>query len=415
MADIDADVVVVGAGVAGLALAAQLGAVGHSVVLVDKAPASRDKVCGEGIMPLGLQVLDALGLGVGQLPGADFDALDYRTGWQFHTIRLRRGHVGRGLRRTALIDHLQGHALKHPAVSLVRDAILAPEWAGGRVVAVRSGQSRYRGRVIVAADGVNSVLARRCGAAPRVYGLRMALRRHYRLPAGRVPARVQVGLFGPYDVYLTPVGGDELLATTMTDRAGYAAIVDRYDAFLRDSAYGACFEGAEPASELLGWYHPLFRPADYAPGGVWLVGDASGGIDPCLGMGISMALAGARQAAGLLAAALEKQVPLAQAQAEYAAWRSDLFHHYHDFGKLFRLLVTTAAGSAALVRAMKMLPGVADRIFSSVAEMRPWPAPVGGWWWRTPVDAPAWRSAVALHGDARPAGEALDSRAGGGS
>ncbi|HEX7928075.1 MAG TPA: NAD(P)/FAD-dependent oxidoreductase [bacterium] len=390
MQEREADVVIVGAGVAGLVLAHLLGRASHAVLLIDKAAAPRDKVCGEGIMPLGIGLLEGMGLGIGDLPGTDFTALDYRTRRQTHTLRLRSGLAGRGLRRTVLIEHLQRHAHQQPSVTLVQAAVLAPEWTEGRVVAVRSEHTRYRGRVVVAADGVNSSLARRCGAASWVYGERMGVRRHYRVPDGRIPKRVQVGLFGQHDVYLTPVGGDEWLATTMTDREGYRDIVDRYDAFLRETPYRAWFTDAAPASGVLGWYHPLFRPVDYAPGGVWLVGDASGGIDPCLGMGISMALAGARQAAGLLAAALSGRCSVLVAQREYARWRTKMFHHYYDFGRLFRSLVTTPAGGAALVGGMRLMPAVADRLFSSVAEMRPWPAGL----WKTPEDAPMWRPAL---------------------
>jgi hypothetical protein len=106
-------------------------------------------------------------------------------------------------------------------------------------------------------------------------------------------------------------------------------------------------------------------------------------------MGISMALAGARQAAGLLARALRGDCELDYARREYAKWRSGMFLHYHDFGKLFRSLVTTRAGSAVLVGAMRLLPAVADRLFGSVAEMRPWPARL----WKTPEDSPLWRPA----------------------
>ncbi len=383
MPDTDAEIVIVGAGVAGLTLAAQLGRRGRAVLLIDKAQAPRDKVCGEGIMPLGLGVLDALGLGIGALPGADFAGLDYWTPTQRHALHFRPGVVGRGIRRTALIGHLQAHALLHPAVALRQDAIVAPEWSAGRIVGVRGVRSSYRGRVIVAADGVNSVLGRRGGAALRPFGYRMGVRRHYRLPAERMPRRVQVGLFGRHDVYLTPVGAEELLATTMTDHAGYREVVRRYDAFLRGTPFAALFQQAEPASEVLGWYHPLFRPASYTPNGLWLVGDTSGGIDPCLGMGISMALAAARRAGELLGEVAGDPSARAQREAAYAAWRVRMFHHYHGFGRLFRSLVTTQAGGAVLVRGMRLWPAAADRVLSSIAEMRPWPLPWRRQWQET--------------------------------
>ena len=60
---IDADVVIVGAGPAGTAAAAHLGQLGmKKVVLVDKHDFPRDKTCGSGISPKGIDVLKALGV-----------------------------------------------------------------------------------------------------------------------------------------------------------------------------------------------------------------------------------------------------------------------------------------------------------------------------------------------------------------
>jgi flavin-dependent dehydrogenase len=373
MRDMEADAVIVGAGVAGLALAAQLGRSGHSVLLIEKSAAPWDKVCGEGIMPLGLRALKEMELDADTLPGVDFHALEFHTSRQRHTLRFAPGIHGRGVRRTALIAHLQHRALEQPCVTLVREAILAPQWSGGRVAAVCSATAAYRGRVIVAADGVHSVLSRRCGAAPRVYGERMAVRRHYRVPDEHAPDRVHVGLFGRHDLYLTPVGDGAVLATAMTDRSGCGVLRRNFDAFLRASPFAALLAGAEPASEVLAWHHPLFYPACYTPGGVWLVGDASGGIDPCLGMGISMALTQARQAAALLDAWLRNPSVQPVVERRYEAWRGALFHHYHHFGRLFRSLAIWPAGCAVLLGAMRLWPAAAERVFASVAEMRPWP------------------------------------------
>ena len=71
------DVIVVGAGVAGLFLAQRLGKAGCSVLLLDKTDATRDKVCGEGIMPFGMAALREAGLEPEALPGQDFEGLDY--------------------------------------------------------------------------------------------------------------------------------------------------------------------------------------------------------------------------------------------------------------------------------------------------------------------------------------------------
>ena len=201
--------------------------------------------------------------------------------------------------------------------------------------------------------------------------MRMALRQHFRR-AGKPLSRVVVGLFPPHDVYLTPVGGDTLLATTMTDRAGHAAIRGDYVGFLGSARFADLFAGAAPASRTLSWSHPLFTPGHYAPGGMLLVGDAGGGIDPCLGMGISLALVTARLADGAVESLLADPVAAARHVAVYHAARRDLQRHYGWFDRVFRALVASPRGSELLVWAMRHWPHVADTLLEIVAERHAW-------------------------------------------
>jgi 2-polyprenyl-6-methoxyphenol hydroxylase-like FAD-dependent oxidoreductase len=372
----DPDAVIVGAGVSGLALAVYLGRRGRKVCLVDRAPAPRDKVCGEGIMPLGLRCLERLGLPVEHFPGVDFDGLEYvaaRNGrLSKQSLRFPRGVRGRGVRRTTLLAVLEQAALECPTVWLVHDEVRGVEWQGERISALFGGHDTYGGRVLVAADGVNSRLARWSGAETWQYGERLALRRHYRLPQGRMPTRVQVGLQGSHDVYLTPVAPDILLATTLTGRGGFRIARRDYEGFLRSGPFASLFEGAEPASELLAWYHPLFHARRYTPGGIWLVGDSGGGIDPCLGMGMSLGLDTALAAGEFIEDALNAPERREVAEQGFGRERRRLFHHYHCFGRVFGALVGSPRGAGLLMQTMGLLPRMAERILAIVADMRPW-------------------------------------------
>ncbi len=56
------DGIIVGAGVAGSTTAALLARQGFRVLLVEKATFPREKVCGEGLMPAGADILHKLGI-----------------------------------------------------------------------------------------------------------------------------------------------------------------------------------------------------------------------------------------------------------------------------------------------------------------------------------------------------------------
>src|SRR5690606_19089559 len=60
--DLACDVIVIGAGPAGIASAITLARAGISVQVIDKASFPRDKCCGDGLTTLALRELDQLGL-----------------------------------------------------------------------------------------------------------------------------------------------------------------------------------------------------------------------------------------------------------------------------------------------------------------------------------------------------------------
>ena len=67
-ASADADLLIVGAGPAGIAAALEARRLGRRPVVVDKASFPRDKICGDGLTTGALRLLDSLGLDVRSLP-----------------------------------------------------------------------------------------------------------------------------------------------------------------------------------------------------------------------------------------------------------------------------------------------------------------------------------------------------------
>lgn len=76
-ADKTCDVLVVGAGPAGIAAAIGVQRAGHSVLVIDKATFPRDKCCGDGLTTLALRELEALGL----LPEQVTNWMDVDSAW----------------------------------------------------------------------------------------------------------------------------------------------------------------------------------------------------------------------------------------------------------------------------------------------------------------------------------------------
>jgi flavin-dependent dehydrogenase len=366
-----AEVIVAGAGIAGLSLATLLGRQGIDVLVIDRTPAPRDRVCGEGVMPMGMAVLREIGIDPEAMTGHDFRGLEFATTRQRHAIDFC-GARGRGIRRTVLIEALERTARVHPSVRIERDVVLAPIEEQDRIHGVRGRVGRYRASWVVAADGAHSPLMRAAGVSRQERGYRMGLRQHFVLPCPHRMERVWVGLFPPFDVYVTPVGGRDLLVTTMCDREAYRRVLGRYRAFLERTPFAPLLEGAQPASPLLGWHQPLFRPERFAPRGMLAVGDAGGGIDPCLGMGMSFALASAHEAARAISATLRQPGAREAQERAFEAWRAALFRHYNAFDRVFRVLVTSRAGSEALLWGMRHWPQIAEGLTDIVAQCRPW-------------------------------------------
>jgi flavin-dependent dehydrogenase len=204
----------------------------------------------------------------------------------------------------------------------------ALELAWGRVVGVRAGDRRFRARVTVGADGVQSTVRRLLGlelepgsgrpskAAPKgqdrgqghVQGhARIGWRMHFRLAPGREPSphvEIHVGL--GHEIYVTPLPEGQVLVAAL---AGQGAVQGDAEATLRrwialHPAACELLSGAEALSPARGRF-PLVRRAraGVAPGAI-LLGDAAGNSDPITGGGISQALLSAELLASRLPAAL---------------------------------------------------------------------------------------------------------------
>ena len=170
------DVIIVGAGPAGSTLAWRLASEGAKTLLLDGARFPREKVCGDYIEPRGLHVLDKMGC-LQLLEATSPLPIEYSSTY----VDSKRCYIGR-IPFYGVHKHLPPHGYIVPrdildnviletaakAGAIVHQETYVKDYSatqrGVTVEANRRGDRVvYRGKMIVGADGVNSVVARRAG------------------------------------------------------------------------------------------------------------------------------------------------------------------------------------------------------------------------------------------------------------
>jgi geranylgeranyl reductase family protein len=180
------DVAIVGAGPAGSTCAAFCAAAGLRTVLIEREKFPREKVCGDCLNPACWPVLDRLAitdqvrvLPHGQLDRVEFISINGRT----TAAELPQGHRSEIAVKRSLLDHLLLNRARELAAEIVEGAVVtaisqlpAQNW---KIDIVRD---TLIARVVVAADGRNSTVARLCNLLPTASRERVALQTHIPLP-----------------------------------------------------------------------------------------------------------------------------------------------------------------------------------------------------------------------------------------
>jgi len=282
------DVVIVGAGPAGLATAIVTARQGLSVVVLERREFPPDKACGEGILPPGVRALERLGV---------LNCLDPSELYPFAGIcffqedgsslefRLPRGG-GLGIRRTVLIEALTRRAEQLGAVIRHRCYVSHVRFSPEESI-VRTSAGNIAARLIVAADGLHSPLRRAAGleAASRL-PRRFALRQHYNVAPWTNVVEVYVDDKG--EAVATPVCSDTV-TVNFTWKDGLIAGPSITSLARRFPALQARLEGAATMTPVRG-AGPMARVATRRTSeGLVLMGDAAGFVDSISGDGLSVA------------------------------------------------------------------------------------------------------------------------------
>ncbi len=288
-------VCVVGGGPAGLAAAIALRRENYDVTVVDCAVPPKDKACGEGLMPDGIEALSQLGI---EIPG---DA-----GFAFRGVRFADGRssifadfpngMAKGLRRTVLHDLMVQHAIRQ-SVSVI--------WNAKRVQLAEGGVSVdnqfIEAELVIGADGQNSQIRRQAGLdrATREKK-RFGFRRHYRIAPWSSYMELHWGTRS--QIYITPVAPDEICVAAIS--------IDpklRLEQALCDfPELRSRLLDTDPVSAEMGGLSVSRALRSVQRDTVMLIGDASGSVDAITGEGMclafkqALALAAGLKSGGLL-------------------------------------------------------------------------------------------------------------------
>jgi flavin-dependent dehydrogenase len=289
------DVIVVGGGPAGACLALLLGRRGLEVELLDQSRFPREKPCGEGLLPGGLDVLRTNGL-FERVGGEPLSGVRYHVAGGGVRAGFAEGTRGLGQRRLRLDAALFDAAAATPGVRASQSArIDAPLVERGRVTGVVVDGDVRRARVVVAADGSSSTLRRALGLERTAASRRVGIRAHFRL-AQQDACRgdIQIFLRPGYELYVTPLPEGEVLVAALAHQDAVQGGLRRAfrEWLQREALLREWLDGATQTSELMG-RAPLVRRSGSPPPGLVLVGDAAESVDPVTAGGLSLALASA--------------------------------------------------------------------------------------------------------------------------
>ena len=373
------DVVVAGAGPAGSATALLLSRTGMRVLLLDRARFPREKPCSEYLSPESTRVLERLGKDVlaavaaaspAQLTGMKVVAPSgtsvvgrFET-FSFALPRTRFDTILLNAAETRGVEVRQG--VKVEELVYERGAV-------GGVVARDTGHGRretFRARVVVGADGLRSVVARRLGTVHTAGPRRIAFTAHVAdVPGVHDLGEMHVGR--PGYVGLGPIG-EGVTTVALVVPLAEAHRGERFFAELnRFPAIAGRFDPRRQVRRVLAtgpfarWSR---RPvATGGGGGALLVGDAADFFDPFTGQGIYSALRGAELAAAAIVDTLATGASLRQ----YARARRREFT-----GKwLLERLIGIAVGWPALIERVvgRMLrrPELADLLVRATGNCIP--------------------------------------------
>lgn len=337
------DLIVIGAGPAGAAAAMRAGRAGAKVVVFDKAPYGRDKICGDGLTPRAIAALNELDIELDDahhIVGLRMIANNTRRelDWPDNTRFPNHGAVWPRKRLDAALIDAAGNA----GAELIWETEAIPVLDDDRVIGVETAHGSWRAPMTVIATGAPGKVARLLGAdriEDEPFGL--AIRAY--VPSERHDDRHLEACLTLKDEHGTPVpgygwmfpAGDGTVnigAGALSTMKGFKklnlnSLLDSYRDMVADE-WGLGEFTERPRA----WRLPMSAKKRHGPGWV-AVGDAAGLINPMNGEGIDYGLE-----SGMIAADLSLDDP-ETAPRKYDVTIAEQFDAFLRTGRRFSFLI----------------------------------------------------------------------------
>jgi flavin-dependent dehydrogenase len=346
------DVAIVGGGPAGSSCAAFCASAGLRTLLLEREVFPREKVCGDCLNPACWPILGRLQLTeqVWRLPHGALDRVEFiGIGGRTLAVTLPAGDGAEIAVKRSLFDHLIMNRARElgttiyegtTVTALARPGPVVPHWT------ITATEKIFESRVLVAADGRNSTIARLCHLLPRGARERVALQTHLPLPddfGNRVVLQfLPEGYSGQ-----APVGDGELNLCLVS--------VPRKIAALRTWAEAKFGISPEHSWRTI---TPLTRaPIAAATPSLFLVGDAARVVEPFTGEGIYYALASGELAAGAIISRNDGRDE-AEVAATYLAAHNALYRGRLWINRLARAAVLSPRLASSILEIARFQPAL---------------------------------------------------------
>lgn len=372
------DVAIIGAGIAGNALAKSMADQGWETVLFERKAFPRHKVCGEFLSPESLGMLNALG--VSKLIETLQPSLIDRTRLVFghgEALEIPLPGTALGISRYSLDSALLHAARSSGVQALTATSVTAVTPNNGRyILETKQGNQTitYEARVVVAAWGANghSGVAVQCPNLP-IRPNRLSIKNSYlgiksHFKGIELEPVVELYFFDGGYLGISSIEGGMINVAALLKRSAFPNTPKTILGWIE----AACSRNPELQHKLANAVPVAGSEAAVAP--VLLnrkplawdlfphIGDAALMIPPLCGDGMSIALRSAQLCAPLAHSYLKREITLAEWQHKYSQLVKQQFNGPRQWGRLLQWLASKPLMPGLLLRAARFKPELAYRL-----------------------------------------------------